>query len=290
MRVSLLLVALISSGCTTTSVTQRTALGVIPATPATLAGTSGMALTSRFMPSAPIPEKSTATATPYFQPELSGVVRVGKHFAVSGRTSFVSGSFPLQPAGLGPGIPEDALSLESTLGLGFELPLGDRFGLMAALEAGLVFPSVNVRDTTFNTRTVETNVRGTLRGALGAFVTFGPLRLYVAGEMGDIITNDATSLRTRCFGCFDTETGTVGAQGILLVGGGARVMLGKYVSVAAEGWTGAQFDARTLPFIGAATLRVGSFDIPLFDRPPPPVFEPPPVPEWEDPAQAPAPL
>src|SRR5262245_17824255 len=81
-RVSLLLVALISSGCTTTSVTQRTALGVIPATPATLAGTSGMALTSRFMPSAPIPEKSTATATPYFQPELSGVVRVGKHFAV----------------------------------------------------------------------------------------------------------------------------------------------------------------------------------------------------------------
>jgi hypothetical protein len=261
--------------------TQRTAVGVIPATPATLAGASGLALTSRFMPATPQPVRSVATALPYVQPELSGVVRVGRHLAFSGRTTFAPGGLPFQPVS-GPGVPADSLSLESTIGMGAELPIGDHFGLLGAAEVGLVFASLNIRDVTFSTRSVETWVLPTIRGAGGFFLTFGPARLFLAAEGGDTLVNDAESVRTLSLGV-SSDTGSVGSQSLFLFGGGVRVMLGKYVSLAAEGWAGGLADGRMIPFIGALTLRVFSFDVPVFGKPPPPVVEPPPPPAWEEP-------
>lgn len=253
----------------TQTTTTRIALGPSPGLPPALAGATGVGVTVRALPVLPKSMNTAgAVALPYAQPELSGVLKLGKHVLLSARVASASGGLPHHhPGRVAPQVARDALGLEAVLGVGVQFAFLKYFGVMAAGEAGVMFPAVTSNDSRFGLSTA-TEAMPSLRAAAGGFFEYGPLRLYVLVVGGDILGNDFTSTRTTdctTIPCTVTDSGVVQQMTLLGVGGGARVQIGELVSLGAEAFTSTG-EGTIVPLSVAATVRVGKFDIPLAER------------------------
>lgn len=294
-----LLSLVVLTGCalprttTTTVSTQRLLMAPTPVAPVALSGGSGLALGLSLLPFSPSTVKADgAVAHATVQPELNGVLQVGHGTALSARFALATPSLGVQAQSSPVGLPADASAVDATIGVAHDFSAPERrWGLTVSGEAGASFNTLAVT-TRSSGVSLTTLASPSFRAAAGLWVTLGPeradsltpsrpVRLYGGLSGGTTMSNDASGTRTTTctLTCGATETGVATWGAVIMVGGGARWQVLPLLSLGVEGWAVLQSSGASVPFVGAVTVRVGTFEL---TPAPPKTFTPMDPPAWEE--------